>query len=290
MLTVEQAAGKVISFGDAMEFSKQGISVSNENWGFRERVSGHPLPIRVSADKIWSAENKKAALRNRDNAITVRPYMTKTDGNHVDNWMPTSKDMYDNWMLSATFPRLVSIVKGTTQCSYDLKFDFVQDEHPHHPFWMLYDQDMIGYGAETVYISGSIISALRGLDVIDRMNEVIQSRIVGDGILETIILAETQNSGCHQLIHVTPDRTLNNKSGYLNIQRGDFDHEVLKIIGNTMDHVNIFIDVDSLNEVNLPNGENALEYIKGIVDKLAEDNAYINWVAVSFSEQKELSQ
>ena len=52
--------------------------------------------------------------------------------------------------------------------------------------------------------------------------------------------------------------------------------------------VNVFIDVDSLNEVNLYNGENALEYVKGQVMMIAENKPNINWVSFSLKEQMQI--
>jgi hypothetical protein len=50
----------------------------------------------------------------------------------------------------------------------------------------------------------------------------------------------------------------------------------------------VFIDVDSLNEMNLYNRENALEYVKSQVMMIAEDKPNINWVAFSLKEQMQI--
>ena len=287
MVNLEDVAGKIISFGDAMEFAKQGISVSNVNWGFRERLSGHPNAMRVEASKIWSAENRKAALRNPDSAITVRPYMTKTDGEHIDNWLPSAKDMYDQWMLSATYSRLASISQQNGQSDKILNLDFscIKATNPHHPFWMLYDQDMLGYGANTICIGGSDEVNARNLNLISCLEKHISDRsAIGDDPADDV---DTIDVGpCNQIVSLKVDDEYKLLSVVVDKA---FDEQPLHAIAATLTQTNVYLDVDSLNELELSNGENALEYLKGIIHQMSETNPNINWVSFSFDEQMQLS-
>lgn len=292
MVNLENAAGKVISFGDAMEFAKQGISVSNVNWGFRERLSGHPNAMRVEASKIWSAENRKAALRNPDGAITVRPYLTKTDGDHIDNWLPSAKDMYDQWMLSSTFSRLAVIRQKDSPFtnSLDLEFSLIHDSKPTHPFWMLYDQNMIGYGANNICFGASSSSNLRNLLLIEKLEKHINNRqVIGNDIADDVDTITVMSSGERLTrIDVNDDGELTSTNGHVLVSR-QVDDRIMTAIANIKTPTNIYLDVDSLNGIHLGIGENTLEYLKGIIHPMSEVNPNINWVSFSFEEQMQLS-
>ena len=293
-MSIKDINGTLLSFGQAMELAKQGVAVSNINWGFQERVSGHVEAMRVPASKIWIPENRKAALRKSDQSITVRPYLTKVDGYHIDNWLPSAKDIYDPWMKSSVYPRLsrIELVDDEDQI-YSLSFDLFAEKDPHHPLWMLYDQEMIGYNQLNIVIGGSDLVNRRNLLLIEQMATAVNGR----GIYR-----------CHELFkHETLDPTREDvffeemeyddeideeeTVQYAILIEAGKDYDVEKDLRRLKEHtypVNVFIDVDSLNEMNLYNGENALEYVKGQVATIAEDKPNINWVSFSLKEQMQI--
>ena len=69
---------------------------------------------------------------------------------------------------------------------------------------------------------------------------------------------------------------------------GEDAEEDFRRLKEHTDPVNVFIDVDSLNEMNLYNRENALEYVKSQVMMIAEDKPNINWVSFSLKEQMQI--
>lgn len=278
----------IITFGEAIELAKQGIPVSNVNWGFLDRLTGHLEPLRVPADKIWSRENRKAALRNADKSITVRPYLTKVDGQHIDNWLPSAKDIYDSWMLSSTYPRLkaITLVDDEDQ-AYKLEYELLPDQQPHHPFWMLYDQEMIGYFQLAIMIGGDIKTCKRNLLLIESMNLFANYRNINTypQELKNDLVDPSTNSG--EFLVVGEEENLGDSSddiGHAIV----VDNEIDDALERLKEHdypINIFIDSDSLNGMDLFNGENALEYVKGRIVTMSNTNPNINWVSFSLKEE-----
>lgn len=289
-MSIKDINGTLLSFGQAMELAKQGVAVSNINWSFQERVSGHIEAMRVHASKIWAPENCKAALRNPDQSITVRPYLTKVDGNYIDNWLPSAKDIYDPWMKSSVYPRLsrIELVDDEDQI-YKLSYDLFAEEYPHHPFWMLYEQEMIGYNQLNIVIGGSNIVNRRNLLLVEQLSAAANCRSIYlyHELLKEELLDPTQDHEIFEDMDYDEGETVQYS---IVIETGkDYDiEEDFRRLKEHTDPVNVFIDVDSLNEMNLYNGENALEYVKGQVVMIAEDKPNINWVAFSLKEQMQI--
>ena len=287
-MSIKDINGTLLSFGQAMELAKQGVAVSNINWGFQERVSGHIEPMRVHASKIWSLENCKAASRNSDQSITVRPYLTKVDGNYIDNWLPSAKDIYDPWMRSSVYPRLsrIELVDDEDQI-YKLSYDLFAEEYPNHPFWMLYEQEMIGYNQLNIVIGGSNSVNHRNLLLLDQLSAAVNCRSIYlyHELLKEELLDPTQDN---EILEEYGDDGIVQYA--ILIETGkDYDvEEDFRRLKEHTDPVNVFIDVDSLNEMNLYNKENALEYVKSQVMMIAEDKPNINWVAFSLKEQMQI--
>lgn len=293
-MSIKDINGTLLSFGQAMELAKQGVAVSNINWGFQERVSGHIEPMRVHASKIWSLENCKAASRNSDQSITVRPYLTKVDGNYIDNWLPSAKDIYDPWMKSSVYPRLsrIELVDDEDQI-YKLSYDLFEEEYPNHPFWMLYEQEMIGYNQLNIVIGGSNSVNRRNLLLLDQLSAAANCRSIYlyHELLKEEFLDPTQDNQIFEDMDYDEEFDDGETVQYaIMIETGkDYDvEEDFRRLKEHTDPVNVFIDVDSLNEMSLFNRENALEYVKGQVMMIAEDKPNINWVAFSLKEQMQI--
>lgn len=293
-MSIKDINGTFLSFGQAMELAKQGVAVSNINWGFQERVSGHVEAMRVHASKIWAPENRKAALRNPDQSITVRPYLNKVDGNYIDNWLPSAKDIYDLWMKSSVYPRLsrIELVDDEDQI-YKLSYDLFAEKYPQHPFWMFYEQEMIGYNQLNIVIGGSGNVNRRNLLLLDQLSTAANCRSIYlyHELLKEVILDPTQDHEILEDMDYDEEDDEDETVQYsIVIETGkDYDvEEDFRRLKEHTDPVNIFIDVDSLNEMSLYNGENALEYVKGQVAMIAEDKPNINWVAFSLKEQMQI--
>ena len=293
-MSIKDINGTLLSFGQAMELAKQGVAVSNINWGFQERVSGHIEPMRVHASKIWSLENCKAASRNSDQSITVRPYLTKVDGNYIDNWLPSAKDIYDPWMKSSVYPRLsrIELVDDEDQI-YKLSYDLFAEEYPNHPFWMLYEQEMIGYNQLNIVIGGSNIVNRRNLLLVEQLSAAANCRSIylHHELLKEEFLDPTQANEIFEVMDYDEEYEDDETVQYAIVTEtsdGEDAEEDFRRLKEHTDPVNVFIDVGSLNEMNLYNGENALEYVKGQVATIAKDKPNINWVSFSLKEQVQI--
>lgn len=272
-------------FGQAFELTKLGKAVSCVDWDLVERVTTVAETKYVEAAQIWSPENRRMGtlLKGPQGAIPVRPYSTKFTREGIENYIPTNQDMNSVWMHSDCFAHC-SIFDLDETGEYDvIRFKTELMGKRNHltenlPFWMLYDQDMIGYHHKAVFIASNRSSNLVNSTIFNVLSEMANKRNNSDQseIFEADLdfLNDGWNGFCD-----------GQQKHYLHVNLDEFDYDIDHWFTNITEPTNVFIDTDSLNEMNLANGENALEYIRGRCSKLAQDNVLINWVAFSLKEE-----
>lgn len=262
----------LFDFGHAIRLAKSGVPVSSVNDDFIGRVTGIEETIQVKSKEIWSKENRRigALIKGPEGLIDVLPYTTKMTRNGIINYIPTNEDLYSVWMFSDAAARCSSIILEPDTGNYKLEFErFLPDDHlaKHLPFWMLYNQDMIGYHRNAIFIAGKENSNWVNSLIYDQLSNVIDVRDKHD----INVVIDTEND----------DTTTNYQSVVVSPNSWDIDSEIKEITIPT----NIFIDIDSLNNVNLLNGENALESVKDFCQRLVEVNPLVNWVSFSLQEE-----
>ena len=158
---------------------------------------------------------------------------------------------------------------------------------------MLYEQEMIGYNQLNIVIGGSNSVNRRNLLLLDQLSAAANCRSIYlyHELLKEEFLDPTQANEIFEDIDYDEKFDDGETVQYaILIETGkDYDvEEDFRRLKEHTDPVNVFIDVDSLNEMNLYNRENALEYVKSQVMMIAEDKPNINWVAFSLKEQMQI--
>lgn len=258
-------------FSHAMRLAKSGVPVSPVTGDFIDRVTGIENKISVKAQDIWSPENRRigALLKGPEGLIDVLPYTTKMTRNGIINYIPTNEDLYEDWMHSDIAARCTSI-QSLSENTFELEFERIDSANhlSHHlPFWMLYDQNMIGYHHNAIFIGGQESANWVNALIFHKLSEIINIRNVNKII---------------NVIDVDSDHQIENYQDII-ISPNDWDLDTKIKVEDAP--INIFIDVDSLNTMNLLNGENALESVKAFCYWLAESNPLVNWVSFSLEEE-----
>lgn len=275
----------LLSFGRAIELAKNGHAVSAAHWDLVDRLTGIGAAMQVPTDQIWSPENRRmSAIMNGTNGVsTVAPYMTKFTRHGIVNYIPTNEDMYAAWMLSDVYPRLIKLEKDPEE-SDDVNFTFElmsQDQHLNQdlPFADLYLKNMVGFGTKTFFVSAD--------DKVNKVNAVIYD-----------YLASHANDRCVTISYdgFTLDDAFFDKNEWMDYCSSDAaKHEFIEIHTRNFDldlhiydvasPVNIFIDIDSLQLLDLPTGDTALDCIIHQCVSMSEHNPNINWIAVSMNDE-----
>ena len=277
----------ILSFSQALEFAKKGIPVSNREWGFVDRITSVNKIMEVEADQIWSPENRRIAtlIHGKKAMISVQPYSTKMTRSGIENYIPTNADLHGDWMLSDRALRLTGLwynTEDSDECT--LKFERVSSkEHltENLPFWMLYDQEMIGYHSNVIFISGSAKASKMNATIYNMMAQALDNRFV-DKVFDDWVVDDEFLEEQNWLEYCDIQANYYN---FIRITKKDFD------IYNrvTVDlPVNIIIDTDSLNDLDLPKGDNALDHVLYEIQKLqnaCEETNLINFYAFSLKEQ-----
>lgn len=275
------------TFGEALELAKNGVAVSATSWDFVDRLTGTKDAKHVPADQIWSPENRRigALLVGKNGPVPVLPYTTKMTRNGIINYSPDNKDLYDTWMRSDVALRCSNIYM--TEDSEEINVILEQMTSNEHlqldlPFWMLYDQDMIGYHHRSVFIAGHRSANVLNSTLFNMLSSHIDNRKevrIHDGFdVDVDFYGDGWMECCDE-----------NQKQYLhfNIDEHDFDIDQLfsVYLKNEYDPCNIFVDIDSLNDMNLNNGDNALEHVRAQILFLTKQYPNIHWVTFSLSEE-----
>lgn len=274
-----------MNFSQALEKAKQGIPVSASNWDFIDRLTGTNEVKEVPANQIWSPENRRigSLLKGPEGNIDVLPYLTKMTRRGIINYIPTNEDMYSNWMPSDVANRCSSIEINDLGDGYDeviIKTELISSsEHlsTSFPFWMLYDQDMIGYHHRAIFVAGCRSNNLVNSTIFNILSEKINNRAIDEDVTgfqtDLAFYNDDWNAYCD-----------GKQKNYLHLNIDELDFDIDYRITRVDEPTNIFIDTDSLNEMNLRNGENAVEYIRAQCIKLNMKFPLLNWVSFSLKE------
>ena len=271
-----------MDFSQAIEKAKQGIPVSASNWDFIGRLTGTNETKQVPANQIWSPENRRigALLEGEEGNINVLPYMTKMTRQGIINYIPTIEDMYAHWMPSDVAQRC-SIIEANDEDNVVIKTELISShEHlgSHFPFWMLYAQDMIGYHHRAIFVAGCRSNNLINSTIFNQLSTAINDRATDEDTTGFITDLDFYNDDWNAYCDGQQKEYL-----HLNLDERDFDIDYRIISVNKP--TNLFIDIDSLNEMNLSNGENALDYVKAQCIALNEKFPLLNWVSFSLKEE-----
>ncbi len=276
----------LFNFGEAINLAKEGQPVSAIGWDLIDRVTGIDEVKYVPAEQIWSPENRRMGklLKGPEGLIPVQPYCTKFTRNGIENYIPTNMDMNSHWMLSSTSQRcyLMMFIEGDEGLGEFLIHTNLISAKEHltqnMPFWMLYEQEMIGYHHNAIFIAGSRDANLVNATIFNKLSALANERtpaLCGDSFVADLNFLNDDWKDC-----CTVDQ-----ENYLTIQLDELDFDFDHLITNVDEPVNVFVDIDSLNELNLRNGENAVEYVKAQCVILNEKFPLLNWVAFSLKEE-----
>ena len=280
----------ILSFSQAFELAKTGVPVSSSLWDHVDRITSIDKVMQVQADQIWSPENRRigALLKGPKGLIDVNPYSTKITRQGIINYIPTNEDLHAEWMRSDYVMRCVGISHSPEESDgYNLAFARTTPfEHigANLPFWKLYDQEMIGYHHNAIFIAGGSKANIINSLIYNMLSSAIDNRFTQtmyDGFIDDDKLLEDEGwVDC-----CTPD-----VRDYFHIvmSEKDFDIDTHFLIVDKP--LNVFIDIDSLNELNLVNGENALEYVRGQMMLLKQKFPLLNWVSFSLKEEMQGSR
>ena len=275
-----------MNFSQAIEKAKQGIPVSTNNWDFIGRLTGTNEIKQVPANQIWSPENRRigALLEGSEGNINVLPYMTKMTRQGIINYIPTNEDMYANWMPSDVAQRCSNIEANDIGDGIDdfiIKTELMSSrEHlsSHMPFWMLYDQDMIGYHHRAIFVAGCRSNNLVNSTIFNMLSAMINDRTIDEdttGFTTDLgFYKDDWNAYCD-----------GQQEEYLHLDLDERDFDIDYRITSVNKPTNLFIDIDSLNQMNLSNGENAVDYVKAQCIELSKKFPLLNWVSFSLKEE-----
>lgn len=278
-----------MTFGQAIELAKQGIPVSASNWDFIDRITGINETINVPVVNIWSPENRRIGMlvRGKNASIPVLPYSTKMTRHGIENYIPTNADMNDKWVRSDVAMRLAG-VHYNEQESDDvvLAFDyFSTEEHLNLdlPFWKLYEQDMVGYHHNTIFIAGSHEANIFNTTLFNMMSAHLNNRLGSTTYDGFVANHDFYQDGWQDYCDVY-------QACYTHVHVNEFSFDVDQYIKDIDKPTNIIIDADSLTTINLKNGENALDHIVSQVHLLTKTYPELTWVSISISEEMDRSK
>ena len=275
----------LMSFGRAIELAKTGISVSAAHWDLVDRLTGISAPMEVPTEQIWSPENRRMStiMHGSDGFSTVTPYLTKFTRQGIVNYIPTTEDIYAQWMLSDVYPRLVSLKRDIEENDdVYLKFELIsKDQHidQNLPFADLYAKNMVGFGSRVFFIAAN--------DETNRVNAVIYEHLA----FNMNKRSSTTSYGGFTVDHAFfdneewidycgPDVI---KYQFIEINKDKFDIDACAF--DVTSPVNIFVDVDSLQPLDLVTGDTALDNVIHQCIQMEQKYPNINWIAVSVKDE-----
>lgn len=250
-----------LSYGEAIEMCKRGIDVACVNWRADEFLTVNS-GVMVHADNFWSPGNKRMAMANPDQSLSVFPHFLRTTKYGTAPYVPDFNDMFSEWAV-ATDRVKVKSAKIVKEDLYErLVLDFGLDTHTTAdfelaPFWIVYDVLVKNPFSVTV-ISGT-----------DQTN---LPQIIG-----------AIKSTYDQRQNITQHAWMLNESGYISehpMPEAHIYHYVLHNVNSTVERILrgefscVIVDVDSFSS-----------HLELSTVKHALKEAGMEWAAVSVKEQ-----
>ncbi len=259
---------KLFTYGQAIDLAKQGVAVSGTRWGFVDRVSGHPKPLQVEAEKIWSATTQEVMKAASKGHIVVEPYCTKITQYGpeltLNNFIPTNEDMNDTWMLSSTARRLTGI--SIEEDDFNLTFSLTEEKDYYH-FKELYKKNLIGFGRKIVFIAGDVSSNIRAATIYNIMEAQLENRqpdVSYDGFTANLnFLKDGWMDSCTGLLH---------NYQFINIDAVDLTFANQICLKDSI----VIIDKYSLDQFDMSNGENAFTHVRNIMAQLPNPTYHLD--------------
>lgn len=128
-----------LSYGEAIEMCKRGIDVTCTNWCAGEFLTVNSGAM-VHADNFWSPGNKRVAMSNPDQLLSVFPHFLRTTKYGTVPYMVDFNDQFSEWVVASDRVKVktVSIEGNEFKLHYALD-TFSTAEFELAPFWIAYE-------------------------------------------------------------------------------------------------------------------------------------------------------
>lgn len=267
-----------LTFGEAIELAKKGQPVSASTWDFVDRLTGISTTMVVKPEQIWLPENRRMAELMGKGTVPVRPYLTRMTREGILNQCFTNEDVYANWLpadvtnrcsyigYSESDPETLVLRTELFNVDHAIRFDT--------PFWMVYEQQMLGYHNNYYFIGGCVSDNIINATIMNLLSQNLDNRsspsVVNEiGIDNWFLKDGWRDDVCNE-----------DALRYRFIQLDELDYDFDFWFEDVNKPVSIFVDARSLNQLNLKNGENAIEHVTSVLAKLTQFNPLLNWVVI----------
>lgn len=131
--------GPYLSYGEAIEMCKNGIDVTCVNWCAGEFLTVNTGAV-VHADNFWSPGNKRMAMANADQSLSVFPHFLRTTKYGTIPHMVDFNDQFSEWVVASDRIKVKTYSVDGNKFTLHYALDtFSTAEFELAPFWMAYD-------------------------------------------------------------------------------------------------------------------------------------------------------
>ena len=131
--------GPYLSYGEAIEMCKNGIDVTCVNWRAGEFLTVNTGAV-VHADNFWSPGNKRMAMANVDQSLSVFPHFLRTTKYGTIPHMVDFNDQFSEWVVASDRIKVKTYSVDGNKFTLHYALDtFSTAEFELAPFWMAYD-------------------------------------------------------------------------------------------------------------------------------------------------------
>lgn len=135
--------GPYLSYGEAIEMCKNGVDVACVNWKAGEFLTVN-TGLVVHADNFWSPGNKRVAMSNPDQSLSVFPHFLRTTEYGTIPHMVDFNDQFSEWVVASDRVKVkratVNGDEGLLKLTLHYALDtFSTAEFELAPFWIVYD-------------------------------------------------------------------------------------------------------------------------------------------------------
>ena len=128
-----------LSYGEAIEMCKSGIDVTCVNWRAGEFLTVNTGSV-VHADNFWSPGNKRTAMANADQSLSVFPHFLRTTKYGTIPHMVDFNDQFSEWVVASDRIKVKTYSVDGNKFTLHYALDtFSTAEFELAPFWMAYD-------------------------------------------------------------------------------------------------------------------------------------------------------
>ena len=128
-----------LSYGEAIEMCKSGIDVTCVNWRAGEFLTVNTGSV-VHADNFWSPGNKRMAMSNPDQSLSVFPHFLRTTKYGTIPHMVDFNDQFSEWVVASDRIKVKTYSVDGNKFTLHYALDtFSTAEFELAPFWMAYD-------------------------------------------------------------------------------------------------------------------------------------------------------